>query len=341
MDRLVRSCDASCGSAAVEARFHTIDSISGAASQVKLISGVLVIGAVALLVSCGGSDEPFDLAQYEADNVQWRAERLERLRGPTGYLNLAGLYWLEEGAVAIGSSESNDIVFPATAAAHVGDLEVTAEGVLLSVAEGVEVYSGDEKVSTILVADDTTEAPVTISHASIAWIIIKRDNRFALRLRDFEHPAIAAFPPIDYYPIDPKLRVAATLKRFPTPKILQVDTVIVGLGWQPESPGVVEFELDGQLMQLEAYASGDELFFVFGDRSSGRETYPAGRFLYADVPAEGETTVLDFNRAYNPPCAFNDFATCPVASPKNRLPIAIAAGEKFDPAVHATPNSSH
>ncbi len=307
----------------------------------KLISGVLVLSAVALLGSCGGADEPFDLAQYEADNMQWRAERLESLRGPTGYLNLAGLFWLEEGAVAIGSSDSNDIVFPAAAAAHVGDLEVTSEGVLLTVAEGVEVYSDGNKVSTILIADDTTDAPVTISHASMAWIIIKRDNRFALRLRDYEHPAIAAFPSIEYYPIDPELRVLATLKRFVTPKVLQVDTVIVGLGWQPESPGVVEFELDGQLMQLEAYASGDELFFVFGDLSSGRETYPAGRFLYADVPAEGETTVLDFNRAYNPPCAFNDFATCPVASPKNRLPIAIAAGEKFDPAVHATPNSSH
>ncbi len=217
----------------------------------KLISGVLVLSAVALFASCGGADEPFDLVQYEADNLQWRAERLESLRAPTGYLNLAGLFWLEEGAVAIGSSETNDIVFPATAAGHVGDLEVTSEGVLLTVAEGVAVYSDDKRVSTILIADDTTAAPVTISHASIAWIIIKRDDRFALRLRDFEHPAIAAFPPIEYYPIDPKLRVAATLKRFVTPKVLQVDTVIVGLGWQPESPGVVEFELDGQLLQLD------------------------------------------------------------------------------------------
>ena len=100
-------------------------------------------------------------------------------------------------------------------------------------------------------------------------------------------------------------------------------------------------EVDGQELRLEAYASGDELFFVFGDRTSGRETYPAGRFLYAGLPAEGEQTMLDFNRAYNPPCAFNDFATCPVASPQNRLPIRIEAGEKFDPVVHSTPGSSH
>ena len=307
----------------------------------KSISGVLLLSAAALSVACGGAGEAFDLEQYQADNLQWRAERLERLRAPTGYLNLAGLFWLEEGAVAIGSSDSNDIVFPATAAAHVGDLEVSAEGVTLTVAAGVAAYAEGEVVNTILIADDTTEAPVTISHASIAWTIIKRDNRFALRLRDFEHPSIAAFPPIEYFPVDTNLRVHATLKRFETPKILKVDTVIVGLGWQPESPGVVEFELNGERMQLEAYASGDELFFVFGDQTSGRETYPAGRFLYAEVPAEGETTVLDFNRAYNPPCAFNDFATCPVAAPQNRLSVAIAAGEKFDPAVHATPDSSH
>lgn len=307
----------------------------------KINAGILILGLVALCVACSGVEEPFDLEQYNADNLQWRAERLERLRGPSGYLNLAGLYWLEDGAATIGSSASNDIVFPATAAGHVGDLEVSSTGVILQVAEGVDVYSDGEPVSTILIADDTTDAPVTISHASIAWTIIKRDNRFALRLRDFEHPAIAAFPAIEYYPVDTTLRVPATLRRFDSPKILNVDTVIVGLGWQPESPGVVEFELDGQQMQLEAYAAGDELFFVFGDRTSGRETYPAGRFLYADVPAEGATTILDFNRAYNPPCAFNDFATCPVASPQNRLSIAIAAGEKFDPAVHATPNSSH
>lgn len=307
----------------------------------KLTIGVLLLGVLALSSSCGSADEPFDLEQYEADNLQWRAERLDRLRGPTGYLNLAGLFWLEEGTATIGSAAGNDIVFPATAAAHVGDLTVTSEGVLLTVAEGVEVSSNGKAVNAILVEDDTTEAPVTISHASMAWTIIKRDNRFALRLRDFEHPAIAAFPPIEYFPVDPNLRVSATLKRFATPKILKVDTVIVGLGWQPESPGVVEFELDGQQLQLEAYASGEQLFFVFGDRTSGRETYPAGRFLYSDVPAEGETTILDFNRAYNPPCAFNDFATCPVASPQNRLPVAVAVGEKFDPAVHATPDSKH
>lgn len=101
------------------------------------------------------------------------------------------------------------------------------------------------------------------------------------------------------------------------------------------------FDIDGETYELEAYASGDSLFFVFGDSTTGRETYPAGRFLYAAVPGDDGKTVLDFNRAYNPPCAFNDFATCPVASPRNRIGARIDAGEKFDPDVHVTPDSFH
>lgn len=292
-------------------------------------------------VSCGRADVPVDPAAYEAETLEWRAARLERLRGPTGYLNLAGLFWLDSATATLGSSTSSDIVFPPSAAARIGTLQVSPDGVRLDVAADVQVLVDGKPVSSILIADDTTATPVTVNHRSFAWTVIKRDGRFALRLRDYEHPAIKAFPPIEYFPIDPELRVEASFKKFDTPKVLQVDTVIEGLGWQPKSPGVVEFEIDGELMQLEAYASGDQLFFVFGDRSSGRETYPAGRFLYADWPTDGGQTVLDFNRAYNPPCAFNDFATCPVASPQNRLPVVIAAGEKYDPLVHATPTSSH
>ena len=302
----------------------------------------ILLTCVSLLcASCGQTEDPGDLLQYEADILQWRAERLERLQGPGGYLNLVGLFWLTPGTTTIGSASDNDIVFPMAAADYVGELQVSDQGVMFVVANDVDVRVDNQPVQSVLVADDTTGAAVTVTHASIVWTIIKRDGRFALRLRDYEHPAIAAFPPIEYYPINPALRVAAELHRFAEPKNLKVDTVIEGLVWQPESPGVVVFELENQSLQLEAYASGDELFFVFGDRTSGRETYPAGRFLYAELPADGELTVLDFNRAYNPPCAFNDFATCPVAAPQNRLPIRIEAGEKFDPAVHSTPEANH
>ncbi len=307
----------------------------------KFSISFLVICVSSLCASCGQAKDPFNLAQYEIDTLHWRAERVESLKGADGYLNLAGLFWLSPGTTTIGSASNNDIVFQMAAADYVGELRVSDQGVLLVVEDKVDVRVENQPVQTILIADDTTDAAVTVTHATFAWTIIKRDNRFALRLRDYEHPAIAAFPPIEYYPIDPALRVSAALHRFAEPKILKVETVIEGLGWQPESPGVVVFELDNQTMQLEAYASGDELFFVFGDRTSGRETYPAGRFLYAKLPADGELTVLDFNRAYNPPCAFNDFATCPVAAPQNRLSVRIEAGEKFNPTVHSTPEANH
>jgi len=299
---------------------------------------LLILLAASLLYGCGPAAH-FDPAAYEAEIEEWRVGRLERLKGPTGYLNLAGLFWLAADSTTLGSAADNDIVLPAAAAPRVGKLEMTADGVMLVAESGVDVRQGDVPVDSILLADDTTENPVTIIHGSLVWTIIKRDDRYALRLRDYDHPAIEAFPPIEYFPISTELRVEATLREFPEPRVLNVETVIEGLGWKPESPGKVEFEVGGEPFELEAYASGDELFFVFGDQTSGRETYPAGRFLYADWPEDSGTTVLDFNRAYNPPCAFNDFATCPVASPQNRLATRIEAGEKFDPAIHATPGA--
>lgn len=295
-----------------------------------------VLLATGLLHGCESADQ-VDAEAYAAEIDAWRSGRLERLKGPTGYLNLAGLYWLSADTTTLGSAADNDIVLPAAAAPHVGKLQMTADGIVLLAEEGVDVRHNDLPVDSILLADDTTASPVTITHGSLVWTIIKRDSRFALRLRDYDHPAIEAFPPIEYFPIDTGLRVSATLLEFAEPRVLNVETVIEGLGWNPQSPGKVEFEIGGDVFELEAYASGDELFFVFGDQTSGRETYPAGRFLYAAWPEDGGTTILDFNRAYNPPCAFNDFATCPVASPQNRLATRIAAGEKFDPKVHATP----
>lgn len=288
-----------------------------------------------------GCADRVDPEQYAAELAEWREARLDSLKGPDGYLNLAGLFWLEKPTSTIGSAAGSDVLLPDKAAPRVGVLEVTATGVVFTAEPGADVRYEGIPVRSVLVSDDTTGEPVILTHDTLAWSVIRREDRFAVRLRDYEHPAIATFPPIEYFPIDLDLRVPATLRRFAEPKTLAVDTVIEGLGWEPQSPGVVEFEIDGQELQLEAYAAGDELFFVFGDRTSGRETYPAGRFLYADMPADGDRTILDFNRAYNPPCAFNDFATCPVASPQNRLPVPIAAGEKYDSELHSVPENRH
>ena len=287
-----------------------------------------------MLVACTAEEATDDYAAYEAEIVEWRAGRVERLKGPTGYLNLVGLYWLGNEPARIGSASDNDIVFPGDAAAYIGTLRPGAEGVVLEVEPGVDVRHQDQPVQTVLIADDTTAEPVTVTHRSFGWSIIRRDGRFAVRLRDYEHPAIAALAPIESYPIDPRYRIEAELRAYAEPRVVNVNTTIEGLGYRPRSPGTVVFEIDGHALELEAYESVDSLFFVFADQTSGRETYPAGRFLYSALPDKSGKTVLDFNKAYNPPCAFNEFATCPVASPRNRLAVRIEAGEKYDPAVH-------
>ncbi len=294
-----------------------------------------------LTAASSSSAGEFERALHEADVLAWRESRRASLMAPTGFLTLAGLFWLEQDRSTFGSGPDNDLVFPDSADAHIGEFRLTREGVLMVPRKGVEVYSDSEPVAEILVSDDKSENPVMITHRSLAWTVIERSGRYAVRLRDFANPVLASFPALPYFPVDPSWRIEATLERYEKPMKVTASTVIEGLNWSPESPGVAVFEKDGETHRLEAYISSERLFFVFGDRTNGRETYPAGRFLYSDMPGEDGRLVLDFNRAYSPPCAFNDFATCPVASPRNRLPIRVPAGELFDPDAYVGSAGSH
>lgn len=306
----------------------------------ECLKDLLIAMLAASLVAGCNAGRADDVAaatpEYIAEIEKFRAERLARLKADNGYLNLAGLFWLRDGSYRFGAATDNDIVFPPETGDYIGTFEVTPDGVVMTTLPDSNVMFEGERVDSILMRDDTTENPVTVTSGSLAWVAVKRDDKYAIRLRDFEHPALDALPPIPQFDIDPRYRVVARLNRYEEPRVVNVGTVIEGLGYNPQSPGVVEFEIDGATFDLEAYASGERLFFVFGDLTSGRETYPAGRFLYAAQPGDDGVTVLDFNKSYNPPCAFGDFSTCPVASPRNRLDVRIPAGEKFDPALHVT-----
>ena len=267
---------------------------------------------------------------YRAAIERWQNDRIERLKSADGALNLAGLYWLAEGENTIGAGAGNDIVLPAgKAAEYVGVITLEKGQVFISVADGAKVYHDDRQIRALALADDQQDQVTLLNHRKLAWFIIKREEQFALRLRDFENAALAAFPGIDHYSVDSRWRVEATLARYAEPRRIKVSTVIDGLSFNPVSPGRLQFSLDGQAMALEAIDRGDELFVIFADHTSGREIYGAGRFLYtAQADASGRT-IIDFNKAYNPPCAFNDFSTCPVAPRHNRLPIAVTAGERY------------
>ncbi len=300
--------------------------------------------AIALLLiaaACGRAEPPFDAAAHEAEVLEWRKGRLERLLQPTGYLTQVGLYWIAEGTYTIGAGKDNDIVLPATAEQRVGELRVGANEIRLVVESGVEVVGADGPVSELVMPPDTSGENIMAAHGSIAWSVIERGGKLAVRVRDFEHPWIKTFGPLPYYDIDPKWRVIATLQPYDEPRVITVNTVIEGFQQNPTSPGTVTFTVDGVEYELEAQSSGENLFFVFGDETNRGETYGAGRYLYTDAPGEDGRFVLDFNRSYSPPCAFNDFSTCPVASPRNRLATRVEAGERYNPALHYSADIGH
>ncbi len=300
-----------------------------ATSLVFLSMTCLMSVAVAATYSIGACPDAYRQCLQE-----WKADCVGYLKSEDGYLNLAGLFWLRDGNNTFGSASGNDLVFPATALPEMGTFVLGEGGVEMQVRSGADVRLDGNPVSRVMLLDDASGNPSVVTFGSFAWIVIRRDDRFAVRLRDFDHPALQTFPPIDYFPTDEDLRVEARLQRYDQPRIARVDTVIEGLDYNPSSPGVLHFDIGGQSFELEAYDAGNEFLLVFGDATSGRETYPAGRFLYTDKPDETGRVLLDFNTAQNPPCAFNEYATCPVASPRNRLAIRILAGERYDPSVH-------
>ena len=185
----------------------------------RSLCGLAALLLLSLLsVSCSSGVDAADRAALEKEVLEWREKRRASLMAPTGFLNLAGLFWLDEKAATFGSAPDNDLVFPAAADAHIGRFRLTDDGVVMEPREGVEVYSGDVPVGETLIKDDTTEDPVMITHGSLAWTVIKRDGRYAVRLRDFEHPALASFPPLEYFAIDPSWQVDATLERYDEPR---------------------------------------------------------------------------------------------------------------------------
>ncbi|MDE2279959.1 MAG: DUF1684 domain-containing protein [Xanthomonadaceae bacterium] len=276
-------------------------------------------------------------SSYTHEIEQWRAARVARLTGPDGWLSLIGLDWLHDGANRVGSASDNDIVLKA-GPAHLGTVMLAAEGKVRIVLDGNSGATVDGKpVAEAALVDDmhaaAGTAPTTVRFGNASFFVIDRDGRKALRVKDSDAEARRDFAGIDYFPIDPAWRVEAEWVPFVPEHELEIGTAI-GTIDRVKVPGKAVFHRDGRTFELLPYQEepGGELFFVIADNTSGKETYGAARFLYAALPAAGVAkpgrVVLDFNRAYNPPCAFTPFATCPLAPPENRLDIAVTAGEK-------------
>ncbi|MCY3591594.1 MAG: DUF1684 domain-containing protein [Acidobacteria bacterium] len=291
---------------------------------------VRLASAVAAIFALTATTKALAQASYEQALAEWRSQRVATLRGPDGWLNLAGLYWLKEGTNSFGAAADKDLVAPeGSAPPKLGDFLVEHGTVTFKTEPGVDVFLGESPVTGILLADDQEDESTLLTHGSLAWTLIRRMDRLGVRLRDYDHPAVAAFASIQFYPADPSWRLEARFEPYPEPRTIRVPTVVEGLGWEPTVPGTLEFEAQGHSLSLEAYRSDDGFMIVFADATTGDTTYPAGRYLAADLPGPDGTTILDFNKAYNPPCVFTEFATCPLATPRNRLPVAVHAGEKY------------
>lgn len=265
--------------------------------------------------------------EYVAEINAWHEKRIESLTGETGWLNVVGLHWLEEGENTFGAAKSNDIVFP-RGDDRLGSLFLENGKVRIVANERAEIFAGENRrVAFLTIYDPDAEAsPVVLAHESLRWYIIKRQDKYGVRLRDLEAEAVKQFEGVERFPIDEKWRIEATLEPAEG-KTVDV-TNVIGQTGPRQSPGTLVFEINGETYRLDPVASGDQLFVIFGDATNGVETYGAGRFLYAAKPDENGKTILDFNKAYNPPCAFTAFATCPLPPPQNKLSVEVLAGEQ-------------
>lgn len=294
------------------------------------MSDNLRVGAAILAAVVVGAGAAKAADTFLKDERDWRNHRDARLRSDGGWLTLVGLHWLAPGDNAFGSEPSLPIALPpGKAPARAGTLVLEGDKVRLVPEKGAGVLIDGKPAGERVLADDASGKPDVVQVGDLRFHVIRRGDRIGIRVRDPKSPVRTGFKGIEYYPPDRTYRVEAEFHPYDAPHKLQVPTVL-GTVEEMEAPGRVRFTLHGRELWLEPVIEDPkepELFFIFKDQTSVKETYPAGRFLYAAMPKDGKV-VLDFNKAYNPPCAFTPYATCPLPPKQNWLDVRIEAGEK-------------
>jgi len=279
---------------------------------------------------------------FLAAEDQWRAQRREELLKPDGWTSLVGLHWIQLKAHYIGSGPDSGIRL-AVGPARLGMLSDEEGRIHFTPEPGVAVtFNGQPVKGKVEVPSDHDESPGVIGFDDgKGWLtVIERGGRHALRVKHADADSRVRFAGLKYWPANADWKIQARFVPHPPGKTIPI-VDITGTTTPSPNPGAVEFERDGRRYRLEALGdAGGALFFVLADRTSGHGSYPAGRFLDAPAVVDGKVW-LDFNQAYNPPCAFTPFATCPLPPPENRLDLAISAGEQtYKPAPAATAHPS-
>ena len=289
----------------------------------RTLAGAVAVVGLMLTAGCQGERPGAVVPENYAESIAThRQEREERLR--SSWLTLAGLHWLAEGDNRFGSASDNAIAFPSDSSPEYAGNFVYADGeVFLDPAAGAGITVNGEPSGDGRLKLEPDEDKLGLGR--LEFHVIARSGKHAIRVRDPEFPAAREFEGIDFYPIDPAYVIVGTLTAPEEPRTLMVETVI-GRDAEMVSRGTVEFEFAGATHRLEALGDSDELFLIFKDETTGRGTYAAGRYLYA--PVAGKVVTLDFNKAYNPPCAFTPYATCPLPPSGNTIGAPIEAGER-------------
>jgi uncharacterized protein (DUF1684 family) len=265
---------------------------------------------------------------YLQEIQKWRESYEADLKQDNSWLALAGLFWLKDGENRFGSWSDNGIVLPAGSAPEAAGTFLFHEGkTTLTPGRGVPLMLNGEPVrSETLVKPDSSGNPDRVTLGRLSMIVIQRGERYGIRLWDNGNPARREFRGTQWFPVKESYRVSAQFHAYPEPKVIPILNILGDTEPNP-SPGFATFEMDGKPCRLEPVLEDNQLLFMFKDATSGKQTYPAGRFLYSDLPKDGKV-VLDFNKAHNPPCAFTSYATCPLPPRQNHLPVAVEAGEQ-------------
>lgn len=276
------------------------------------------------------SQSRIDPNAYAKEIAQWQEKRWADLKSETGWLTLVGLFWLKEGENKFGSDSANSIVLPKNKiAANAGSFWLKNGVVTMQTTQPGMTLNGKE-VKTVELKSDAEDKPTILNLGSLTFQVIQRNEKLGLRVKDSQNPDRLNFKNTEFYPADLKWRLEAQFEAYNPPKPMPIMNVL-GMESAESSPGAIKFAVDGKEYRLDAITEKDEprLFMIISDQTSGKETYPAGRYLYVDPPDAAGHVIIDFNKAYSPPCAFTKFATCPLPPRQNRLPFPIPAGEKY------------
>lgn len=303
--------------------------------KVKVMLVLFVLfGSIFLAVGCrksAPSATVIDDYAYERDIQKWQSERLASLTKDDGWLTLAGLYWLNEGENKFGSDSKNVVVLPKDKAPGVaGSLFLEKGQVRLVAQPRVEITADGKPVTALDLKDDNDDnGPSILKLSSLLINVVKRGERIGVRVKDTESQTRREFKGLEYFPINPKWRVEARFEPYQPPKTIPI-TNVLSMTDDEVSPGALVFEIDGKSYRIDPILEKGEtdLFVMIADQTTGKETYGAGRYLYVKPADANGKVVIDFNKAYSPPCAFTNFATCPLPPQQNRLPLRVDAGEK-------------